>query len=81
MRHKIFVSLVCVSLLSCATKEPIPISYHCSVIQLPDDPISPVGALTRDSRPDEVIKAWVATAYAYRGWNRAVRKQIEDSES
>lgn len=57
-----------------------PIFYTHSKIILPNDPIVPISKLNDQSQPDEVIKAWVATAIAYRNWSRIVRKQIELSQ-
>jgi hypothetical protein len=51
----------------------------CAHVDLPADPKSTVNLLSDKSTPDQVIKAWVATAYAYREWNIIVRKQIEAS--
>lgn len=60
--------------------KPTPIVYKCPKIILPKDPISPVDKLNQNSKPNEVIKAWVITAIEYKNWNRIVRKQIEESQ-
>ena len=65
--------------MACASKIE-PVAYNCPRIELPDDPVSLTDTITDDSTPDEVMKAWVATAYAYRGWNRTVRQQVESSK-
>ena len=65
------------SITSCST--PVKVAYECPRIQLPADPVAPVTKLTDKSTPDEVIKAWVATATVYRNWNKTVRKQVETS--
>lgn len=64
-------------LTSCARITPI--AYDCPIITLPTDPIVPIMLITSTSSPDEVMKAWVATAIAYRDWNRVVHKQIADA--
>lgn len=64
---------------SACTPKITPVAYNCPKIQLPADPIAPANKLTDKSQPDEVMKAWVVTAIAYRDWNRAVRRQIESS--
>ena len=56
----------------------LPISYGCPKIILPDDPVTPLIDIDNDSNADDVIKAWVITAYAYKEWNIIVRKQIEE---
>jgi hypothetical protein len=76
MSHKLLVAFVAFVLTSCTTIKPTPIAYKCPKIILPTDPVVPVHALNANSKPDDVIKAWVATAVAYRDWNRVVRKQI-----
>jgi hypothetical protein len=53
-----------------------PIAYECPKVILPADPILPIKTLTAKSTPDQVMKSWIATATAYRDWNRVVRKQI-----
>jgi hypothetical protein len=68
-----------IALAGCATK-PTRLAYDCPRIELPPDPITTVTALNDESGADEIIKAWVATAYAYRGWNLVVRKQVENSK-
>ncbi len=72
----LFIALNCAS---CATK-PIAVAYNCPQIVLPPDPVPATKRLTAKSNASQVMKAWVATAYAYRGWNLAVRKQIENSK-
>lgn len=76
---KILILLVIlVAMTGCAPKA-VPLAYNCPTITLPPDPIPVIRKLTAKSRPDEVMKAWVETAYQYRGWNQAVRNQIESS--
>ena len=70
----IYGLILTLCLSSCA--KPTPVALDCPKIILPKDPIIPLSQLTDESKPDVVIKAWVATAMAYRDWNRAVRKQI-----
>ena len=77
MKLVILISLA-LTLFGCSTK-PVRLAYDCPIIQLPDDPYIATESLTENSGADEIIKAWVATAYAYRGWNIAVRKQVETS--
>lgn len=66
-------------LTSCSTVKPIPVAYDCPKLVLPADPITPIDKLTDKSKPDEVMKAWVSTAVAYRDWNRIVRQQVNVS--
>jgi hypothetical protein len=70
--------MLILSVISCAHK-PLPISYNCPKMVLPPDPVPQTKRLTKNSRPDQVIKAWVATANEYRGWNKIVREQVENS--
>lgn len=72
--------IICFSLSGCALFKPTPVVYHCPKIILPEDPISPVDNLTQNSKPGDVIKAWVVTAIEYKNWNRIVRKQVENSQ-
>lgn len=76
---KYFYLIAIVFLTSCSLIKPTPIAYHCPRIILPADPKPNTDKLTEKSKPNEVIKAWVSTAMAYRDWNRIVRKQIENS--
>lgn len=71
-------TLVIILLLSLNACGTIPIAYNCPKIVLPPDPIIPISKLTDKSKPNEVVKAWIATATAYRDWNRIVRKQVEE---
>lgn len=64
------------TLTSCAHVTPV--ALDCPKLILPNDPQVPIHQITSASKPDEVIKAWVATATAYRDWNIIVRKQIEE---
>ena len=65
-------------LCTCATI-PTPIAYQCPHITLPPDPIPATTKLTSQSKPDQVVKAWVATTIAYKGWNTIVRQQVAKS--
>lgn len=71
--------LLCVSLCACAKPYVGPIPDQIPTLNIPKDPEEPVKNLTKDSKPDEVIKAWVATATAYKNWNRTIRNQIQNS--
>ncbi len=75
----ILVIMMLLFLEACGTKT-IPLSYNCPTIQLPIDPIPFTRSLTLTSQPDEVIKAWVATAMEYKGWDETVRKEIQESK-
>lgn len=68
--------IIILTLTSCTTR----MSYNCPKIILPKDPDNVLKTITFESSPDEVMKAWVATATGYRDWNRVVRKQIGDSQ-
>lgn len=76
---KSLVIVLVLHLAACSTMKPVAIAYHCPKIVLPEDPIAPVDKLTDKSKPDEVMKAWVSTAIAYRDWNRVVRQQVSVS--
>lgn len=65
------------TLTSCAHVTPV--AFECPRLILPKDPIVPIHQITSASKSNEVIKAWVATAIAYRDWNIIVRKQIAES--
>jgi hypothetical protein len=67
-------------LAGCST-QPIKLAYQCPGIELPPDPSAPVTKLNEQSQPDEIVKAWVATAVGYRDWNIIVRKQITDTNN
>jgi hypothetical protein len=71
----ILVGLLILNLSSCATK-PVEISYNCPKLVLPKDPILYTKKLTEKSNAEDVMKSWVATAVAYRDWNKTVRKQV-----
>lgn len=66
--------------VSCTTQKPIKVVYDCPKIILPSAPIPPIKQLKNDSPPDEVIKAWVATAIVYRDWQSIVRRQVDASQ-
>lgn len=70
----VFVIMI-LGTVACVSRVPS-VAYNCSVIVLPADPVAPVTNLTSSSEPDDVMKAWVATATGYRDWNRIVRHQI-----
>lgn len=65
---------------SCSTPKPVPVSYDCPQIDLPRDPVPATRQLTVTSKPDEVMKAWVASAMAYKKWDEIVRTQVENSD-
>lgn len=73
---KFLVSMsVILCLFSCAS-QPIPIAYQCPTIQLPPDPPLATQKLTAKSTSSEIVKAWVASAIALKGWNTVVREQL-----
>lgn len=74
----LFVVVITILLSACATK-PVQIAYNCPTLMLPPDPVPFTRSLTGKSPPDEVVKAWVATAIAYRDWDRVVRLQVSKS--
>ena len=71
-----FIMVLMLCLCTCATK-PIPIMYQTPRIMLPPDPIPATVNLTPQSKPDQVVKAWVATATEYKKWCSIVRLQVE----
>lgn len=73
----VFIFIVAIS--ACA-QQPVPIAYHCPRIVLPSDPALPVKNLNANSKPNDVMKAWVATAVGLRTWNKIVRQQINASQ-
>lgn len=73
------IILIAIMLSGCATNKPAIIQYSCPIITLPPDPISPLTKLTIESKPEEVVKSWIATACMYRDWNKIVRAQIRSS--
>ncbi len=75
MNFKVAWLLIGVLSAGCSSKH-IPISYNCPKIELPSDPIDYTKMLTDISQPDEVIKAWVATASGYKEWNIIVKEQL-----
>lgn len=74
MGYRAISAILILFLVGCSSPVLIP---QVQAIKLPPDPVNGVAALTDKSSPDEVVRAWVATATAYRNWNRTVRKQIE----
>ncbi len=78
----ILVLYVVMLISSCATEnKPIKIVYHVPEIKLPPIPNAATNKLSDKSTPAEIMKAWVATATAYRGWSLTVKKMIDDSTS
>lgn len=77
-----FISAIILFLIctSCSSVKTTPVSYQCPQIKLPADPVPATRHLTARSKPNEVIKAWVATALAYREWDIIVRKQVQNSK-
>ena len=69
---------VCVVVMSGCSSQPY-LSENYPELIIPPDPKPPINNLTRKSTPDQVVKAWVATAILYKDWNVTVRKQIIDS--
>lgn len=69
------VTFTLLGIVSCATK-PIPVVYQCPVVKLPPEPVAHLSRLTNKSRPDQVLKAYVADLSAYKGWCHAVQKQV-----
>lgn len=78
MRKLSLLLMLCLLVTACMKSQP-PVTYQCPRVVLPDDPKNNLATLTEESTPDQVIKAWVATAVAYRNWNHAVREQVQDS--
>lgn len=74
-----FVILVLTLCLCTCASKPTTIAYQCPRILLPPDPIPATAKLNPQSKPDQVVKAWVATTIAYKGWNTVVRHQIAES--
>jgi len=80
MLYKILIPLSLFFLLTGCAKQLNPnLIGDIPTLNIPSDPEEPVKKLTPESKPDEVIKAWVATATAYKNWNRVIRNQIKNS--
>lgn len=77
---KALTGVIAILIVTSCAHTPTPIAYHCPKIELPPDPVPQTKRLTSKSRPDQVIKAWVATANGYKGWNKIVRQQVENSQ-
>lgn len=76
LRYVVLLSTVfCVT--SCSPPRAQPVYYNVPFIQVPPDPPSHMDAITDKSPPEDVMKAWIATAVSERGWRRTVRKQID----
>jgi len=71
----VLIGIIAIGLTGCSRKI-IPVSYGCPTVKLPPDPADYLGKLDYKSTPDEVMQGWVATALAYRNWNKAVRYQV-----
>ena len=76
---KFFLIIVLVLCLPTCAMKPTPIAYQTPHIMLPPDPIPATANLNPKSSPDQVVKAWVATATAYKKWCSIVREQISSS--
>lgn len=70
-----FFIIVVLACSGCVTK-PIPVTYNCPTLKLPPEPYAPTSKLNDNSAPSDVIRAYVATAKAYKGWCRIVQKQV-----
>ncbi len=73
----IFLMIVCTIVLTACTTTPIPVSYNCPKLELPSDPPQAIRLLNSKSKPDEVMKAWVATATDYYQWNQIVHAEVD----
>ncbi len=79
---EVLVALVVSCLVcGCTHDNPVKVVYDIPELSLPPDPIPYTNTLTSKSTPDQVMKAWVATAMQYRGWNQAVRKEVRDIDA
>ncbi len=70
MRYLFLFLILFLTSCACATKPT-------GCLHVPPDPIPATESLNELSSPDEVLQAWVTTAYQYRNWDETVRKQIE----
>lgn len=75
------VIILAMLITACSTTKPRPVAYQCPPVKLPSEPIEPILSLKQDSRPDEIIKAWVATATGYKAWHDTVLDQYPQSIS
>ena len=75
--RRLFLLLILAFILPACSSGAAPIAYQCPTIVLPPDPKNPASKLGPQASPDEVIKAWVATAVAYYEWNKIVRAQAK----
>lgn len=69
-----FLSYVMLILTGCASSS-IPVAYQCPSIVLPSETNLNVSGLNEKSRPDEVIKAYVADLTNSRAWIKAVKEE------
>lgn len=69
-----------VMLNGCASQNPVPVAYDCPELELPPEPIAATQKLTVNSRPDEVVKAYVATLRNYKGWIQTVEAEVEKTK-
>lgn len=76
--QKFLILVVTLWLQACSFNRPV--AYKCPAIIFPADPIPAVYKISRKSSPDEVMKAWVSTAVAYKRWNQIARKQVQSSK-
>ena len=72
---RVLMLIICLLLTACGTPT-YKVVYDVPEINLPPEPKTHLQALTDKSTPDEVTKAWVAAAVAYKGWHDTVKKQI-----
>ena len=64
----------------CTMQKIAPVAYDCPQIELPPEPIPATRKLTNKSKPNEIIKAWVATAKSYHDWMTIVQIEVETSK-
>lgn len=62
-----FITYTVFLLCSCSSNGQkfinVPVPVKCSITDLPNKPVLPIKSLTDISKPDEVIKAYVASVY------------------
>ncbi len=73
------ISISTILLNACSGHTILPIPSAPPRIELPPDPVPATSYITDKSTSADIMKAWISTAVAYRGWNQTVRKQIENS--
>lgn len=71
------IMLFMIIVLCSCSNNITPIAYHCPAIQLAEIPKLPIETLSKKSKPDEVVKAYVSTLVILKGWIKITKDQVD----